>query len=77
MIRPPFTTALGTQPAPEWKVHGAYPTPQACYLYSFLVTEQLESAAVVLGEGGDLEVKGWRPPLSLLGKRCGLKIELD
>lgn len=34
-------------------------------LYSFLVTEQLESAAVVLGEGSYLEVKGWRPPLSL------------
>lgn len=41
------------------------------------MTEQLESAAVVLGEGGDLEVKGWRPPLSLLGKRRGLKTELD
>lgn len=54
-----------------------YPAPQACYLYSFLVTEQLEGAAVVLGEGGDLEVKGWRPPLSLLGKRRGLKTELD
>lgn len=41
------------------------------------MTEQLEGAAVVLGEGGDLEVKGWRPPLSLLGKRRGLKTELD
>lgn len=51
-------------------------TPQARYLNSFLVTEQLESAAVVLGEGGDLEVKCWRPPLSLLGKRFGLKTEL-
>lgn len=51
-------------------------TPQARYLHSFLVTEQLESAAVVLGEGGDLEVKCWRPPLSLLEKRFGLKTEL-
>lgn len=50
--------------------------PQARYLNSFLVTEQLESAAVVLGEGGDLEVKCWRPSLSLLGKRLGLKTEL-
>lgn len=41
------------------------------------MTEQLEGAAVVLGKGGDLEVKGWRPPLSLLGKRRGLKTELD
>lgn len=50
--------------------------PQARYLNSFLVTEQLESAAVVLREGADLEVKCWRPPLSLLGKRFGLRTEL-
>lgn len=55
----------------------ARPAPRARYLHSFLVTEQLEGAAVVLGEGGDLEVKCWRPPLSLLGKRLGLKTELD
>ena len=50
--------------------------PRARYLNSFLATEQLEGAAVVLGKGGDLEVKCWRPPLSLLGKRFGLKTEL-
>lgn len=60
-----------------WYSVGSAKAPQARYLYSFLVTEQLEGAAVVLGEGGDLEVKGWRPPLSLLGKRFGLKTELD
>lgn len=40
------------------------------------MTEQLEGAAVVLGEGADLEVKCWRPPLSFLEKRFGLKTEL-
>lgn len=70
----PFTAEPGIQRAPGGRFSGG--TPQARYLNSFLVTEQLESAAVVLGEGGDLEVKCWRPPLSLLEKRFGLKTEL-
>lgn len=37
--------------------------PRARYLNPFLATRQLEGAAVVR-EGGDLEVKCWRPPLS-------------
>lgn len=62
----PFLAEPGAGAGPwPWYSGG---TPQARYLNSFLVTEQLEGAAVVLGEGGDLEVKSWRPPLSLLGK---------
>lgn len=52
------------------------PAPKALYLNSFLATEQLEGSAAALGEAGDLEIKCWRPPLSLLGKRLGLKTEL-
>lgn len=69
----PFTSLALSEPvaSARWR------TPHARYLNSFLVTEQLEGAAVVLGEGGDLEVKGRRPPLSLLGKRFRLKTELN
>lgn len=52
------------------------PPPKTLYLNSFLATEQLEGPAAALREAGDLEIKCWRPPLSLLGKRLGLKTEL-